>query len=100
MWALHTDREIPNRSAQPPGGFVWSRHCDVIRVAAASPVVIAAGGDLDLERLRLSGDAVDEAVVARDAPGPPALQVMFEGLGLAEALERVALDVADEVVDS
>jgi len=50
--------------------------------------MVAAQDDLDALILAgLSGHPVDKAMFARDAARPPAGEVAFQRLGLAEALE-------------
>ena len=44
-------------------------------------------------------DAIDDAVVVVDPPTPPAGQVVFQGLRLADALVSVAINVLQEAVD-
>jgi hypothetical protein len=58
--------------------------------------VIASLEDLDLFVI----DAVDEAVFVVDASRPVAGEVSFERLGLADAVERIALDLADATNDA
>jgi hypothetical protein len=58
--------------------------------------VEAAGDDAD-GGVR---DRVDQAVLAVDAAGPGAGELVLERLGLAEALERIALDGLDELDDA
>jgi hypothetical protein len=41
-------------------------------------------------------DAVDQTMLAGNAPRPPAGEISFKGLGLAEPGEGVALDVLDQ----
>src|SRR5580698_4614569 len=58
-------------------------------------VVVPAGGDADF----VVGDLVHQAVLVGDATGPVALEAVLEGLGFADSLVAVALDVLDELVD-
>nr|DAL51298.1 MAG TPA_asm: hypothetical protein [Caudoviricetes sp.] len=44
-------------------------------------------------------DPVDQAVCLIDPAGPPALEVLFQGLRLPKAAEGIALRVPDELVD-
>jgi hypothetical protein len=61
--------------------------------------VIPALNDLELLLPALPRNAIDQTVFARDAARPPALQRVLEGLGFAEPLEGMALDVPDQLVD-
>jgi hypothetical protein len=55
-------------------------------------------GDLDLLGCACAADAVDQSVFERDAAGPPALEVAFQGFWLAGAHKRRALAFADETI--
>jgi hypothetical protein len=61
--------------------------------------MIPALNDDDMLRGRLPADRIDQSIFLRDPPRPIALEAVLQGLGLAEALKRVALDVFDENVD-
>jgi hypothetical protein len=45
-------------------------------------------------------DAIDEAMLIVDAPGPVSGQAMLQGFRLADALERSALRFLDERIDA
>src|SRR5258708_40298410 len=47
----------------------------------------------------LAGNAIHQPVLAENAAGVPALQGILQRLRRAEALERNAVDVADQLVD-
>jgi len=49
---------------------------------------------------RLSVHSIDKAVLASDATRPPSYEIVFQGLGFADPLERSAACVFDEIVNS
>jgi len=53
-----------------------------------------------LEEIDLIGDAVDEAVVLSDSPGPTAAEHVFQRFGFSEAFERVPHDRVHQIKDS
>jgi hypothetical protein len=66
----------------------------------ATPLVVkAAGGDFeDLPPLR-PGNAIDEAVLARNSASPPSGEVSFERLRLTDSLEGGSVGVFDHRVE-
>src|ERR1700754_2690051 len=61
--------------------------------------MIPALHDIALLISALSGHPIDQTVFARNAARPPALQRVFEGLRFPEPLERIALDVLDQLIN-
>jgi hypothetical protein len=62
--------------------------------------VVAAGGDFDpLIGTALSGDAINQAMIAGDTPGPPTGKITFERFGFAKANERPAEGVFNQVIE-
>jgi hypothetical protein len=45
-------------------------------------------------------DLVDQAMLVGDSPGPIPAQDMLQGFGFADPGERVAPDLADQVIDA
>jgi hypothetical protein len=74
-------------------------HAAVRRRQALRSVVVAALNDFQLTVFALAADSINQPVIACDAPGPKPLQGIFKGLRFPEPLERIALDIFDQVVD-
>jgi hypothetical protein len=55
--------------------------------------MIAALNNFQLPLFAFTADAINQPVIARDAPGPKPLQGIFKGLRFPEPLERIALDI-------
>jgi hypothetical protein len=55
--------------------------------------VIFALSNVELLSLPFAIDTIDKPVLASNAAGPPALQVIFKGFRFPEPLKRIALDV-------
>ena len=62
-------------------------------------IMTAAGGDLQLPGSARAGRAIDQPMLLSDPAGPEASQIAAQWLRLADALERRAVDITDQLVD-
>ena len=79
---------------------VWQDACAIRALAYRAGGAQAAGAftteGLEASTVFCAFDAVDQTMLAGNAPRPPAGEITFKGLGRAEPGEGMALDVLDQ----
>ena len=84
-----------NASVTPRGSRASAHLHPLWRAKTFTLIVKTALRDLQQARL----DAVDHAMLARDAPGPESAQVSLQRLGFAQSGKRMALNIFDQHID-